>query len=250
MYLVGGLGNKDIDKYDAETKTFVTVNSMDKARSKFGMCLINEESIIVAGGLIDGLKTKSSFLYNTRYNNIKKLGDLNEGKHGLVLINCLGKVFAIGGDNLGSEHNKIETFNFSKNTWEVVAIKLKVGRYLPRAVAHNEFIYIFGGHNTLRIMESSVERYNTKTDQITTIDSRPLLARNCSAICEINSEVFLMGGDTQDYSRSDRVKGLNLFTRSVEVFNLKNEKFRIGTDLPVADEGMAAVAMKNVDFNI
>ena len=246
MYLVGGVRNKDIDKYEAATKTFVTVNSMDTVRNRFGMCLYNEDSIIVAGGIVDCLETKTSFLYNTRYNNIKKLGDLNEGKCGLVLINCLGIIFAIGGFPAG-KGNQIEKFNSSKNIWEKLSVKLKVGRFQPRAVAHNEFIYIFGGQNALESMESSVEKYNTKTNQITTIDSSLLLARNCFAICKINSEIFLMGGDTHDYSRTNRKKGLNYYIKSVEVFNLKNETFKLGIDLPVADEAMSAVAMKNFD---
>ena len=247
MYLVGGVGNKDIDKYDAETKNFVTLNSMDKARSGFGICLYNEDSIIVAGGKMDdGSLTKTSFLYNTRYNNFKKLGVLNENKYGLVLVNCLGTIFAIGGSH--GERKQIEKFNPRENTWERLAVNLKDGRFQPRAVAHDEFIYVFGGHNRLGGMENSVEKYDTKTNQLTTIGSRLLLARNCFSICEISSEIYVIGGDTQDYSVTNETKTLNYyFTRNVEVFNLKNEKFSLGKNLSVADEGMAAVSMKNVN---
>ena len=54
LYLVGGVGNRNIDKYDASTETFATVKSMETERSRFGACKCNDDSLIVAGGYMNG----------------------------------------------------------------------------------------------------------------------------------------------------------------------------------------------------
>ena len=262
LYLIGGEGNKNIDKYDAATKSFVTVKSLDTARSDFGICNYNDNSIIVAGGRIDGEKTSTSFLYNTSSNKIKKLGELNEKKSGLVLVNCLGTVFSVGGCNFGKN---IEKFSPLENKWKTTKSSLNIGRFQPGAVAHKEFIYIFGGHNEHRKMVSSIEKFNTKTGEVTTIESKLLIPRNCFASYKIFSDVYIIGGDTFDYStiipannnsgytqqlaitiKKNVLDFINHFTNTTEIFNLNSEEIRQGISFPVSDEGFTAGVLVNI----
>lgn len=270
MYLVGGVGNRNIDKYDSETKSFVTVKAMDTERSQFGICFFNKDNIIVAGGLIRGERTKTAFLYNTRYNSITKISDLNEEKYGHVLVNCLGTVFAIG-DFTCEVTTSIEKYNPELEVWQKLPTNLQVPRYDARAVAHNEFIYVFGGRNVYQNLENSIERLNVTTGEVTIIDSRMLVGRNCPALCKIDSDVYILGGDvfvnyedlsndeeSDMVSRANKKRKLstcelqrvvlnhtNHFTDCVEIFNLDDEEITGGRRLPIADEGFSAVVLEN-----
>ena len=49
-YIVGGMYNNTIDRYDRSTKTFQTVNTMQKPRCYFGICSFKND-ILIAGGV-------------------------------------------------------------------------------------------------------------------------------------------------------------------------------------------------------
>ena len=46
MFIVGGGNNENIDKYDASTKTFVTVKRMETKISEFGICRYDDETLL------------------------------------------------------------------------------------------------------------------------------------------------------------------------------------------------------------
>ena len=50
VYIVGGVGNKNIERYDPSTGTFVTVGSLAEYPYSFGVCAFDHESFIFAGG--------------------------------------------------------------------------------------------------------------------------------------------------------------------------------------------------------
>ena len=208
LYLVDSYFN-NIEKYDVQTKTLVSVKSIGERRDDFGICEYDGESFIVAGGRIKGF-TNTGFLYNTRTNKIKKLYNLNIKV--CWLVNCLGTVYAIG------DSKNIEKLNHITNKWEVLEIKLNIGRYKPRAISHNEFIYVFGDH--CNRLENSVEKVNVLTGEVKTIKSSMIVPRSSFAICKINLDVYLMGGFCNT-SGDQRNSGTNL----IEVFNLESEKF-------------------------
>ena len=229
LYTIGGVGYENIDKYDAATKSFVTVRSIDTYIFEFGSCNYNEDSIMVAGGYFNYRKTNRSFVFNTSSNVIWKLGDLNESKYGLVLVNCLGTVYAIGGYGDGVCKKLIERYNPKENKWEKLTTSLIIGRYHHGAVSHNELIYIFGGRNEHGKAEDSVERFNTNTSEIELISSRLSVPRLLFGICTLGNDVYICGGLTV-------LKN----TETVEVFNLNTEQFRFGKNLPFADYGFTA----------
>ena len=128
-------------------------------------------------------------------------------------------------------------------------------------------------------MDSSIERFNVKTGEVTVIESRLLIGRNCPALCKVDSDVYILGGDVfenyQDFSSDEELEDdnkavdkssgkylrltasklqrmilsyTNHFTRSVEIFNLDCEKITEGKRLPIADEGFTAVVFESENF--
>ena len=227
LYLVGGFRDIYIDKYVAASKGFGTIFSIGGGgRRDFGICQYDNDSFIVAGGKKPryGAKPdqiKTSFIFNTSVNKRKLLGDLKSYKSGLVLVNCLGAVYALGGEN---NDNNIEKLNPTTNEWEILTITLNIGRYRPCAIAYNEFIYVLGGEiKTYQgiIVENSVEKINTLTGEVKIIESKMLVARSSFAVCRVNSDVFLMGGKIKNPEKSNSY----VQTAAMEVFNLESENF-------------------------
>ena len=131
---------------------------------------------------IESFETNTSFVYNTQTNEIKDLGDLNESKYALMLVNCLGSVYALGGSKYPpsvynspiKSYNTIEKLNTTTNKWEILKCQLIYNRLQSRAIAHNEFIYVFGGKSEQGKMESVVEKINTLNEEVAVIKSRML----------------------------------------------------------------------------
>ena len=246
--------NKNIDKYDFATKTFVTVYSMSVLRSEFGICNYNDHSFIVAGGLVSSGLNDTGFIYNTRTNKKEDLGKLNACDYGLVLVNCLGTVYALGGNAIDIyTGKKIEKLNPTTKKWELLTSKLNIGRFQPRAIAHNEFIYVFGGQKYQPNVntnfrggpkgeprtEDSVEKINTLSGEVTLIESRMLVARDFFAICKINSDVYLMGGNVKNYNKIYNKEEI-VQSDVMEVFNLNSEKFTELAKLPFKNKSFTA----------
>ena len=216
LYLVDSNYNgNNIEKYNVQTKTFVSVMSIGERRDDIGICEYDGESFIVAGGRIKGF-TNTGFLYNTRTNKIKKLYNLNIKV--CWLVNCLGTVYAIG------DSKNIEKLNHITNKWEVLEIKLNIGRYKPRAISHNEFIYVFGRH--YNCLENSVEKVNVLTGEVKTIKSSMIVKRSFFGICKINLDIYLIGGSVNKPGKHGKL------TSVIEVFNLESEKFTEFANLP------------------
>lgn len=237
LYLVGGERNNAIDIFEPITPSFGNLNSMQTCRSSFGICQYNDCSLIVAGGYHSRCKSgnralnATSFLYDTSTNDIKYLGNLNKPKQKLVLVNCLGAVFALGGYGKKVDCEKIvEKLNPTTDKWEIIQSKLTVCRISPRAISHNEYIYVFGGKNYQGIMQDSVEKINTLSGEVTIFESMMQIPKFSFAICKIDSDVYLIGGDksNQSYDSTD-------LKNSVEVFDLCSEKFKSSKNLSIYD---------------
>ena len=115
-YVFGGVNNKRIDKYSYETNEFITLNFLNSERFAFGYSLFRKDSFILAGGYNSHyMPTDACFVYNMTSNILKRVGSLNIKRAALVLVNCMGSIYAIGGlDNFRSLRF-IEKFNKVEN---------------------------------------------------------------------------------------------------------------------------------------
>ena len=228
-FLVGGYGNKTIDKYDLVTKTVTTVASMKTHRFEFGMCLHKSNQILVAGGCtyVDPHYSRraeacwsadSCFLFNTATNSLKEVGSMNSKRRGPALVNCEGDVYAIGGIEEREELTSIEKFDSITETWTTVA-DLNIGRRMHRAVAHKHFIYVFGGEKTVgfhREPLNSIEKIDTRTNSVELLNVTLFSPRCLFAVAPIASQVYILGGT--DISKLE----------TFEIFDLEQQTFSKG----------------------
>ena len=242
LYLVGGIENKNIDKYDLLSKAFVTVKTMETQRGYFGFCHYNDDSLIIAGGVrisynynnqIITTFDVTSFLYDTQSNNIKYLGNLNIPKQGLVLVNCLGAVYALGGSGTNIDLKQVEKLNPITDKWEIIQSKLIIDRLHVQAISHNEYIYVFGGQNWQGIKQDSVEKINILTGEVTIIESKMPIQQSCFTICKIDSDVCFIG-------ENENSSNLQNIEKIMRVFNFGFEKLTEITKLTYKDSETAS----------
>ena len=111
----------------------------------------------------------------------------------------------------------------------MIDARLEKARSFHQAVAYKNFIYIFGGRLENKKVTDSIEKFDTVTGEIQTIETKLHVARTGFAIARLGNFVYIMGGNI---GRS--------YTASVEIFNLELETIEKGTNLPFADENFTA----------
>ena len=232
VFLVGGWYNNTIEEYDISTKTFKNVATMKNYRHSFGICVFNKTEVLVAGGRGDyNMVINSCLLFNTNTKTFKEVGNMNTKRCGHVLVNVDETIYSIGGlDDNNEELNTIEIFDPVTEQWKTSDVKLHIERYYHQAVAHKHFIYIIGGTHRY---EDTIEKYNLLTGQITILDCKLRIPRDCFAVGKIDSDVYIFGGEN-GYCES---------TASCEIFNLETEEIREGENLPVSNSGLTACVL-------
>jgi len=237
VYMVGGMENKTIEKYNCESKKLKEVNKMKKNRYFFGICPYKSDQFILAGGYESSAITSTCFSYNITTNRFKQIDDLDGGvRYGLYLVNCRGTVYAIGGCNESEETlDIIEKYDAKTDTWKVAKTELITARTLHRAVAYNEIIYVIGGMKENEKIIGSIERFNTQLKTIEVIKPKLSVARCNFAICSHQSNVYIIGG----FGHSKGVDE-DAYTRSMEIFDVESESLRDGKHIPVADQAFTA----------
>ena len=215
---------------------------METHRAHHGICQYNDYSLIIAGGyhwkFISANQSsftpdKTSFIYDTRTVSIKYIGDLNIPKHMLVLVNCLGTVYALGGS--GQKSKKIEKLNPTTNKWEIIQSKLIIDRHHVQAISHNEYIYVFGG-SYQGIVQDSVEKINTLTGEVTILESK--MPIGYFTILKTDSDVCFIG--------EDKIRiNLQNTEKIMRVFNFESEKPTEVTKLTYKDSETASALKIN-----
>ena len=237
LYIVGGEFSSSIDRFDLNTRTFSTVNSLDENLCLFGVCQYDENNFMLAGGckLINNDQsielTDICYLYSVITNSFKQVGSLNKGKNGHVLVkNDDGEIYAVEGSSC-----TIEKFDTRLQIWTVIQTTLQ--RYGFGAVAYKNFIYLFGGLGLNGKLIDSIEKFDTRTGEIVVIQAKLKVPRCYFAIARYGQLAYIIGGEVTDYLKKPS-KMAN--TKSVEIFNLNFETVEEGKSLPFEDSGYTA----------
>ena len=231
IFIVGGCWNNTIEEYNISAKSFKKVATMETSRTDFGICVVNENEVLVSGGCSSGYTnaTNNCFLFNTASKTFKDIADMNTKRLGHVLVNLEGIMYSIGGRDKDYELlNTIETFDPVTEQWKISDVELNIARSGHQAVAHKHLIYIFGGWYGPGYTDK-IEKYNLLTGQIELLDIKLCVARSCFAVRKVDSDVYILGGVTS-----------NGRTASCEIFNLETEEIREIENLPFSDWGFTA----------
>ena len=113
-------------------------------------------------------RVKTSYIYNTSTNLLKRVGDLSTVRYGHVLVRSDdGDVYAIGGDDANDDClDTIEKFDRNTRAWSVVGSKLNYPRSHFQAVAYESFIYVISGQLQHKNVARSIEKFDTRTGKV------------------------------------------------------------------------------------
>lgn len=136
---------------------------------------------------------------------------------------------AIGGYNREGCTPSVESFNVSRNVWDVFgALKTNRARFVTVSV--KDTMFVIGGSNGREEL-SSLERCDAKTNQWEKIKANMHTARSCFAAAELDGKVYAFGGSHYSY-----------LLKSAEIFDPKTEHWQPISSMPTARSDLAGVS--------
>ena len=177
-----------------------------------------------------------SFSVNADMQNLK----LQQARFGHAAVNDGQFLYILGGTG-NSLRGDIEVIDLQTGNTKVLADKIKPRRYFSAVHDGKESIYIFGGmseQNNRLWFESSIEVFNTRTQNISNLKDFTLPTRINRAVLH-NNTVYILGGDRP----SDW--GL-MSTNRMFAFDLSTHQWRSLADMPTAKATSAVVYQDHI----
>lgn len=148
-------------------------------------------------------------------------------KSNFALAHVEGKIYCFGGLTLNQHPTEIiEKYDIAQNRWSYVGMMPTTLVDLS-AIVHNKMVYILGGRTGVGA-HNVVMRYDPRKAEWTSLAGMPTPRFNfgCSVV---NEEIYVAGG--QIYSHSSHTINREAL-KSVEIYNVENNQWRQGPDLP------------------
>ena len=121
IYSIGGYDGSQrlnsVERYDIETNQWISISSMNQARSRHTAVSIGE-SIFVIGGWNGNSTLNSVEMYDTQSNKWMEITPLNTARYYLAAAVCGNSIFAIGGYD-GSALKTVEKLEVYNAQWSL-----------------------------------------------------------------------------------------------------------------------------------
>ncbi len=160
---------------------------------------------------------------------LTQIPDLPTRRLGLGSCESGGKIYAIGGADLGIFFNTVECYNTSTGAWET-----KSGMAYARAnlgiVSNGSKIYAVGGNNGTELKK--LEVYDTNTNTWSTLADMPT-ARHYMGTALVNGKIYVIGG----------YNGAVLNT--VEAYDIATNTWQSCSSMPMARDWMGIAVVGN-----
>ena len=128
---------------------------------------------------------------------------------------------------------KIQTYDPVNKILYFSPIKMIQARMDHKPIVYRNKLFVFGGRDNDLKPLNSVEMYSPETNNF--VMMAPMkIARYEFGCCRVGNLVYVIGGYTEDRG-----------TKSVEIYNLDNDTWIEGVDLPVKQSCSYACAVKN-----
>jgi N-acetylneuraminic acid mutarotase len=179
FYIIGGrergITLSTVERYSLFENKWESLPSLNEPRGSLAAAYMNNKIYIMGGGGCNcNLNTCEALDINN--NTWKSVASLSVARHALTsTIN--NKLFVIGGWIAGTISAPIcESYDADKDKWTTHS-QLNIPRRLHGVASHKEYIYVFGGSTAESSEISSVECYNTLTDEWCEVQNMPSVAR-------------------------------------------------------------------------
>ena len=211
-------------------------NSSNEEYCLYATCQVGNNIFVISFDYYDNVETRL-------FNPIKKQwtdANINTKRENFAVVYYLNKVWIIGGeqhDDDGNDKavNTVEVYDPVAKNQVLAPIKMIQARDCHRVIVYKKKLFIFGGHGKDNELLNTVEMFSPENQKFVLMTPMKV-ARSYFACCRVGNLVYVIGG---------WIPG-GVYTKSVEIYNLDNDTWTDGIDLPDGGiRGSCACAVNN-----
>ncbi len=253
MLMTGGLDNTvtasgnhptlaSAETYDETTDTFTSTGSMGYARLGHSMTVLNNRTILVAGGhnAFSKRSMPSAELYDIKTGTFSFTGSMNSARldHAAVLLNN-GKVLVSGGQNPDfSAVDLAEIYDPASGRFSPTASMLNARAGHTATVLKDGTVLIAGGAEDNGLL-ASAELYDAEGAASAPVGSMTAVRQGATATLLPNGSVLIAGGASQAGSCA------GCATAAVEIYNPLTKTFTRTSNMHARRRGHSATLLPN-----
>jgi len=205
--------------YNPNTGTFTATGSMVQARSDFGVTLLTNGQVLVAGGCtafdVNGCTsvTNKTEIYNPSAGTWKAAAALRTARYAMMATTLAsGKVLVAGGSTAALDAlNSSEIYDPTAKTWTLGGKMVQPrGDYVSIPLATGNILFA-GGENISGVSINNAELYNPTTGKFTATGNMTATRVEHTAVLLANGKVLVSGGNNQTVNGATPLASAELY---------------------------------------
>ena len=226
VLVVGGCVNdclsattNSAELYNPTAGTFTATGSMVQARAEFGVTLLANGQVLVAGGCtaydVNGCAstTNKAEIYNPATGTWKATGALRGARHAMTAtLLPSGKVLVAGGATAASDAvNSSEIYDPTAKTW-TLGLKMVTARsdYASIMLGTGKVLFT-GGENINGVSINKAELYNPSTGKFAATGNMTATREEHTAVLLANGNVLVSGGNKKTITTQTPLASAELY---------------------------------------
>ena len=205
--------------YSPTAGTFTATGSMAQARAEFGITLLVNGQVLVAGGCtgydVNGCKavTNKAEIYDPAAGTWKATGAMRGSRHAMTAtLLASGKVLVAGGATAALDAiNSTEIYDPTAKTWTLGG-KMVTARsdYTSITLATGKVMYM-GGEDINGVSTNKSELYNPSTGKFTATGNMTATREEHTAVLLANGNVLMSGGNKKTLTQQTPLASAELY---------------------------------------
>src|SRR5450631_3948034 len=205
--------------YNPTAGTFTATGSMVQARAEFGVTLLANGLVLVAGGCTaydaNGCSstTNKAEIYDPSAGTWKATGALRGARHAMTAtLLASGKVLVAGGATAAADAiNSSEIYDPTAKTWSL-GLKMVTARsdYASMMLGTGKVLFT-GGENINGVSINKAELYNPSTGKFTATGSMTATREEQTAMLLANGNVLVSGGNKKTLTQQTPLASADLY---------------------------------------
>ena len=196
---------KSAELYNPTSGTFTVTGSMVQARAEFGVTLLANGQVLVAGGCTaydaNGClsTTTKAEIYDPTSGTWKSTGALRAARHAMTAtLLASGKVLVAGGATSASDAlNSTEIYDPTAKTWTLGTKMVQARSDYASIMLGNGKVLFMGGENINGVSIKNAELYDPTTGKFTATGNMTATRVEHTAVLLSNGKVLVSGGNNR-----------------------------------------------------